>query len=112
MSRYGCSTFLFDAFMICITAGLWIIWIVIREKRRKEANRIFMAGPTFTASSGSTGPGPKYVTKAQNNTPLNTPPPVISEPSVTKFCMGCGNSITGIPGQVVECEYCMSKQAL
>lgn len=35
MHRYGLCNFLFDLFMICITAGLWIIWIFIREMRRQ-----------------------------------------------------------------------------
>jgi len=32
--RYGFFSFIFDLFMICITAGLWLIWIFIREMRR------------------------------------------------------------------------------
>jgi hypothetical protein len=31
---YGCGAFLFDLFMICITGGLWLIWIFCREMRR------------------------------------------------------------------------------
>lgn len=31
--RYGFLHFLFDAFMVCITAGLWLIYIIIREVR-------------------------------------------------------------------------------
>jgi hypothetical protein len=30
-SRYGFAKFLLDLFMIFLTAGLWIIWIIIRE---------------------------------------------------------------------------------
>lgn len=33
-SSYGCMGFLFDLFMICITGGLWLIWIFVREMRR------------------------------------------------------------------------------
>lgn len=33
--RYGCMSFLFDIFMIVITAGLWLIWIFVREMRRR-----------------------------------------------------------------------------
>jgi hypothetical protein len=112
MSRYGCSTFLLDFIMTLLTAGFWIIWIVIREKRRKEANWVFMSGPSFTVPTGSNTPGPKYVTQADNSAVVNAPLPVMREPAVTKFCMSCGNSLAGAPGQVVECEYCMSKQAL
>jgi len=35
MRQYGCMSFLFDLFMICITGGLWIIWIFIREMRMR-----------------------------------------------------------------------------
>ena len=113
MSRYGCMTFLLDAVMICLTAGLWIIWIVIREKRRREANRVFMAGPTFTTQQMNNTAGPKFVTQTVNNPVQYTPPqPVITNPAVTKYCMSCGNSIAGVPGQVVECEYCRSTQAI
>jgi len=105
-------TFLFDAFMICLTAGLWIIWIVIREKRRREANKVFMAGPTFITQQINNTSGPRYVTQTENNPVTYTPPPVISNPAITKYCMSCGNSIAGVPGQVVECEYCRSQQAI
>ena len=30
---YGLLNFVFDIVMLCITAGLWIIWIFIREMR-------------------------------------------------------------------------------
>lgn len=30
---YGCMAFLFDIFMTCITGGLWLIWIFVREMR-------------------------------------------------------------------------------
>lgn len=33
--RYGLGSFLFDLFMIMITAGFWIIWIFVREMRRR-----------------------------------------------------------------------------
>lgn len=34
-SNYGCMGFLFDIFMIVITGGLWLIWIFVREMRKK-----------------------------------------------------------------------------
>lgn len=34
--RYGCGGFLFDAFMVVITGGLWLIWIFVRESRNKR----------------------------------------------------------------------------
>lgn len=33
-SKYGCLNFLFDIFMVCITGGLWLIWIFVREMRK------------------------------------------------------------------------------
>jgi hypothetical protein len=36
MRRYGCLSFLFDAFMVVITGGLWLIWIFVREMRRRR----------------------------------------------------------------------------
>jgi hypothetical protein len=33
--NYGCMGFLFDLFMICITGGLWLIWIFVREMRNR-----------------------------------------------------------------------------
>jgi len=32
--NYGFFSFLFDLFMIFITCGLWLIWVIIREWRR------------------------------------------------------------------------------
>lgn len=32
--RYGIINFLFDVLMTCITGGLWLIWIFVREMRR------------------------------------------------------------------------------
>ena len=32
--HYGFGNFLLDAFMVCITAGFWIIWIFVREMRK------------------------------------------------------------------------------
>jgi hypothetical protein len=32
---YGCLSFMGDLFMICITGGLWLIWIFIREMRKR-----------------------------------------------------------------------------
>jgi len=34
MRRYGIGNFLLDCFMTCVTSGLWLIWIFIREMRR------------------------------------------------------------------------------
>lgn len=33
--RYGFFNFLFDAFMVVITAGFWGIWIFVREMRNR-----------------------------------------------------------------------------
>lgn len=33
MRNYGCLSFLGDCFMTLITAGLWLIWIFVRESR-------------------------------------------------------------------------------
>ena len=33
--QYGCLSFLFDLFMVCITGGLWLIWIFVREMRNR-----------------------------------------------------------------------------
>lgn len=35
MRHYGLWNFIFDVIMICLTFGLWIIWIFIREMRRQ-----------------------------------------------------------------------------
>jgi len=35
MRKYGLLAFLFDVFMFAITSGLWLIWIFIREMRRR-----------------------------------------------------------------------------
>ncbi|HPT61026.1 MAG TPA: hypothetical protein PLN81_05445 [Bacillota bacterium] len=32
--QYGCLNFLFDILMVCITGGLWLIWIFVREMRK------------------------------------------------------------------------------
>ena len=32
---YGLFAFLFDLFMFCITGGLWLIWIFVREMRNR-----------------------------------------------------------------------------
>ena len=34
-NSYGCGSFLFDLFMVFITAGFWLIWIFVREMRRR-----------------------------------------------------------------------------
>lgn len=31
---YGFSNFVGDTVMTCVTGGLWLIWVVIREVRR------------------------------------------------------------------------------
>jgi hypothetical protein len=33
--QYGCFSFIWDVFMVTITCGLWLIWIFVREMRRK-----------------------------------------------------------------------------
>lgn len=33
--RYGLGSFLFDIFMTVVTSGLWLIWIFVREMRRR-----------------------------------------------------------------------------
>jgi hypothetical protein len=32
---YGCLAFIFDIIMTCITSGFWLIWIFVREMRRR-----------------------------------------------------------------------------
>lgn len=32
--RYGFFSFIFDAVMIMLTGGLWLIWVFVREMRR------------------------------------------------------------------------------
>ncbi len=32
---YGCGTFLLDVVLTIFTGGLWLIWIFVREMRRK-----------------------------------------------------------------------------
>lgn len=33
--QYGCLGFLGDVFMTILTSGLWLIWIFVREMRRR-----------------------------------------------------------------------------
>ena len=33
--HYGVLNFLFDIFMVIITGGLWLIWIFVREMRKR-----------------------------------------------------------------------------
>lgn len=33
--KYGFGSFLFDLIMFCLTGGLWLIWIFVREMRRR-----------------------------------------------------------------------------
>lgn len=35
--NYGCLAFLFDIVMTCLTAGLWLIWIFVREMRNRNS---------------------------------------------------------------------------
>jgi hypothetical protein len=32
---YGCLNFIFDVVLTLLTGGLWLIWIFVREMRRK-----------------------------------------------------------------------------
>lgn len=32
---YGLCNFLFDVIMTCITAGFWLIWVFVREMRKR-----------------------------------------------------------------------------
>lgn len=32
---YGCFSFLLDIFLTFLTGGLWLIWIFVREMRRR-----------------------------------------------------------------------------
>ena len=32
---YGCMSFLFDLLMVMLTGGLWLIWIFVREMRKR-----------------------------------------------------------------------------
>lgn len=33
--RYGFWAFVFDIIMCCLTGGLWLIWIFVREMRNR-----------------------------------------------------------------------------
>lgn len=33
--RYNLFSFLFDLLLICLTGGLWLIWIFVREMRNR-----------------------------------------------------------------------------
>lgn len=33
--RYGLFNFLFDCVMTCLTGGLWLIWVFVREMRNR-----------------------------------------------------------------------------
>lgn len=35
VKQYGLFKFLFDVFMTVITGGFWIIWIFVREMRKR-----------------------------------------------------------------------------
>lgn len=32
---YGCMAFLLDVILTCITGGLWLIWVFVREMRNR-----------------------------------------------------------------------------
>lgn len=34
-NKYGLGSFIFDCIMTCLTAGLWLIWIFVREMRNR-----------------------------------------------------------------------------
>ena len=36
MKQYGILSFLFDVFLVVITGGLWLIWIFVREMRKRN----------------------------------------------------------------------------
>ncbi len=36
MSNYGCGLFILDCILVLITGGLWLIWIFVREMRRRK----------------------------------------------------------------------------
>lgn len=36
MKRYGFWNFIVDLFLISITGGLWLLWILLRYLRRKR----------------------------------------------------------------------------
>lgn len=31
--KYGLMNFLFDVLLVCVTGGLWLIWVFCREMR-------------------------------------------------------------------------------
>lgn len=33
--RYGFWAFFFDVLMVCLTSGIWLIWIFVREMRNR-----------------------------------------------------------------------------
>jgi hypothetical protein len=35
---YGFFSFLFDCFMVLLTWGLWLIWIFVREMRKRKSS--------------------------------------------------------------------------
>jgi len=35
MRKYGCLSFITDCVLVLATGGLWLIWIFVREMRRK-----------------------------------------------------------------------------
>ena len=39
MRRYGFWNFILDVFLTLITSGFWLIWIFVREMRRRNNNR-------------------------------------------------------------------------
>lgn len=35
-NNYGCCKFLFDCFMTVLTGGFWLIWVFVREMRKRN----------------------------------------------------------------------------
>jgi hypothetical protein len=35
--KYGFFSFIWDCFMVLITCGLWLIWIFVREMRKRNS---------------------------------------------------------------------------
>lgn len=36
MKKYGFWAFILDVLLFCLTGGLWLIWIFVREMRRSR----------------------------------------------------------------------------
>jgi hypothetical protein len=35
--KYNFFNFLFDVLMLCVTGGLWLIWIFVRESKKNNS---------------------------------------------------------------------------